>query len=60
MSLKCKCGCGKDGKWLMSGQDYDGRIFTAEPACESAARYCEESASELGLPFGMTKLEDDK
>lgn len=46
-SLRCLCGCKSDAVWLISGTDY-GQVFKDEPACDMAADYCAEAASEVG------------
>lgn len=57
--MECKCGCGGEARWLMTGVDYDGSRFVDEPGCESVARYCAEAAAELRLPFELTALEQE-
>lgn len=54
----CGCGCGMPARWLMTGQDYDGAWFYDEPACESSAGYCQESARELDRPLTLKKIQD--
>ncbi len=52
---KCRCGCGGIGIFLITGVDYGGHAFIDEPACLTAAIYCEESACELGLSFSKRR-----
>lgn len=54
---KCQCGCGEDAVYLISGSDFDGKVFKDEPACHNSAIYCEESAHELGRPFEKKRIE---
>ncbi len=55
-SPTCRCGCGQSATWLISGTDFGGDQYVDDPACQSAADYCEEAASELGLNFSRKKL----
>lgn len=53
----CNCGCGREARWLMTGEDYEGSPFFDDPACDSAASYCQEAATELGRRFTMRRIE---
>ncbi len=55
--MQCKCGCKGEAHWLMTGVDFDGTEFVDEPGCESVARYCQEAAGELRLPFSLKPIE---
>jgi hypothetical protein len=56
--MKCRCGCGGEARWLVTGYDYDprakdgrGEQFTDEPCCSTVTSYLEECSAELGHPI---------
>ena len=53
----CRCGCGNAAVWLITGVDFGGETYTDDPACDTAAAYCEEAAHELGLPFSRRRID---
>lgn len=59
---KCRCGCGSDAVWLVSGFDYDprapggkGKAFK-ELCCSGSAAYLEESSMDLGFPCSKERI----
>jgi hypothetical protein len=56
---ECKCGCGGPGVWRITGKAYLGYWYSDELACDAFARYCRESAAELGLPFELVAEENN-
>ena len=41
----------------MTGVDFGGDSFVDEPACDQAADYCCEAATELDLPFTRRRIQ---
>lgn len=64
MSTKamCRCGCGSEAVWLVTGFDFDprapgkrGKPFS-EPVCDATSSYLTESSAELGFPCTKTAI----